>query len=138
MNCITSPVNGKSYPDMSKKMPKRSSKHTANLAVEYRKSLPESVVNDLDGFIRLDAYYRSKQYMDEMNVAFVPDRVVMNFSAGVESGNFDLKIWVRNLLDDDKPIYAQQFGSDFNSQLTTSSVVNPTLRQIGFTGTYRF
>jgi len=138
MSCITSPVNGKSYPDMSKKMPKRSSKHTANLAVEYRKSLPESVVNDLDGFIRLDAYYRSKQYMDEMNVAFVPDRVVMNFSAGVESGNFDLKIWVRNLLDDDKPIYAQQFGSDFNSQLTTSSVVNPTLRQIGFTGTYRF
>lgn len=138
MNCITSPVNGKSYPDMSKKMPKRSSKHTANLAVEYRKSLPESVVNDLDGFIRLDAYYRSKQYMDEMNVAFVPDRVVMNFSAGIESGNFDLKIWIRNLLDDDKPIYAQQFGSDFNSQLTTSSVVNPTLRQIGFTGTYRF
>jgi len=41
-------------------------------------------------------------------------------------------------LDDDKPIYAQQFGTDFNSQLTVSSVVNPALRQIGFTGTYRF
>jgi len=138
MNCITSPVNGKSYPDMSNKMPKRSSKNTANLAIEYRKSLPQSVVNDLDSFIRLDAVYRSKQYMDEMNVAFVPDRVVMNFSAGFETGNFDIKIWVRNLLDDDKPIYAQQFGSDFNSQLTVSSVVNPTLRQVGFTGTYRF
>ncbi|MBT3993441.1 MAG: TonB-dependent receptor [Gammaproteobacteria bacterium] len=138
INCVTSSINGKSYPDMSKKMPKRSSKNTANLAVEYRKALPKSLINDLDGFIRLDSYYRSKQYMDEMNVAFVPDRIVMNFSAGVESGNFDLKIWVRNLLDDDKPIYAQQFGTDFNSQLTVSGVVNPTLRQIGFTGTYRF
>jgi iron complex outermembrane receptor protein len=138
INCVTSTINGKSYPDMSKKMPKRSSKTTANLAVEYRRSLPESVMNDLNGFVRLDAFYRSKQYMDEMNVAFVPDRVVMNFSAGIESSNFDLKIWVRNLLDDDKPIYAQQFGTDFNSQLTTSSVVNPALRQIGFTGTYRF
>ena len=52
--------------------------------------------------------------------------------------HLDVKLWIHNLLDDDKPIYAQQFGSDFNSQLTVSSVVNPSLRQIGVTATYRF
>ena len=138
VNCVTSSVNGKSYPDMSKKMPKRSSKHTAHLAVEYRKSLPELAFNDMNGFIRLDTFYRSKQYMDEMNVGFVPDRTVMNLSAGVESENFDLTIWIQNLQNDDSPIYAQQFGTDFNSQLTTSSVLNPTLRRAGLSGRFRF
>ncbi len=138
INCITSPVNGKSYPDMSKKMPKRSSKNTAHLAVEYRQSLPESAFNDMNGFVRLDAVYRSKQFMDEMNVGFVPDRTVMNLSVGVESGKFDLIFWVRNLLDEDSPIFAQQFGTDFNSQLTTSSALNPTLRQVGVSGRFRF
>jgi iron complex outermembrane receptor protein len=92
----------------------------------------------MDGFIRLDAFYRSEQYMDEMNVAFVPDRMVMNLRAGVASGNFDLTFWIQNLLDDDSPIYAQQFGTDFNSQLTTSSVLNPTLRRVGLSGRFRF
>jgi hypothetical protein len=62
----------------------------------------------------------------------------MNLSVGVESGKFDLIFWVRNLLDEDSPIFAQQFGTDFNSQLTTSSALNPTLRQVGVSGRFRF
>ena len=136
ITCGVNPINGRSYPDMSGLMPKRTSKNTANLAIEHRRQLPES--DDLFAFIRLDAHYRSKQFADEMNVGFVPDRTVMNFSMGFESESLDVKLWIHNLLDDDKPIYAQQFGSDFNSQLTVSSVVNPSLRQIGVTATYRF
>jgi iron complex outermembrane receptor protein len=134
VNCVTSPVDGGLYPDMSGAMPKRTSKHTANVAVEYR----HPMANDTEGFVRVDASYRSKQYVDEVNLGYVPGRTVMNLRTGIETDNYDLILWVENLLDDDNPTYAQQFGTDFNSLLTTSSAVNPALRRVGITGRYRF
>jgi len=134
VDCVESSINGQLYPDMSGNMPRRSSKHTANLSAEYARTL----VDDIDGFIRLDGSYRSKQYNDDINISYVGARTIVNLRAGIQTENYDLAVWVTNLLDDDTPTYAQQFGTDFNSQLTTSSAVNPTLRQIGITARYRF
>lgn len=134
VNCVTSSVNGQDYPDMGGNMPRRSSKHTANLSAEYTRSLRDGI----DVFIRLIGSYRSKQYNDDINISYVPARTLVNLSAGIQTENYDVTFWVKNLLDDDTPTYAQQFGTDFNSQLTTSTAVNPPLRRIGVTARYNF
>jgi iron complex outermembrane receptor protein len=134
VDCVTSPVNGEDYPDMGGNMPRRSSKHTANLAAEYTRNIHD----DIDGFIRLYGTYRSKQYNDDINVSYVDARTLVHLRAGIQSDNYNVTFWVKNLLDDDTPTYAQQFGTDFNSQLTTSTAVNPTLRRLGVTARYNF
>lgn len=134
VTCVTSPIDLNDYPDIGGNMPRRSSKHTGNLSAEYS----QPIYNEVDAFLRLDATFRSSQYNDDINVSSVPSRTVVNLRAGIQSENYDVTLWVENLLDDDTPIYAQQFGTDFNSQRTVSSAVNPTLRQIGITGRYRF
>ncbi len=122
------------YPNMSGLRPKRSSKHTANIAVEY--SWP--VFGETDGFARIDAAYRSKQYVDEANSAWVPDRTLVNLRTGFQSEKYDLIFWVTNLFEEDAPGFAQQFGTDFNNFNTTSSAVNIPQRRFGVTGRYRF
>jgi iron complex outermembrane receptor protein len=122
------------YPNMSGLMPKRSSQHTANMAVEY--SWP--AFGETNGFVRVDAAYRSKQYVDEANSAWVPDRTLTNFRTGFQSEKYDLIFWVTNLLDEDAPGFSQQFGTDFNDFNTTSSAVNIPQRRLGVTARYRF
>jgi len=122
------------YPNMSGLRPKRSSKHTANIAVEYTRP----AFNDVDGFVRVDAAYRSKQYVDEGNTAWVPDRTLVNLRTGFRSEKYDLIFWVTNLFEESAPGFAQQFGTDFNDFNTTSSAVNIPLRRFGVTGRYRF
>jgi iron complex outermembrane receptor protein len=134
VDCVTSPVNGEDYPDIGGNMPRRSSKHTANLAAEYTRN----IANDIDGFIRLYGTYRSKQYNDDINVGYVDERTLVDFRTGIQADNYQVTFWVKNLLDDDTPTYAQQFGTDFNSQLTTATAVNPTLRRMGVTARYNF
>jgi iron complex outermembrane receptor protein len=139
INCVLIDEDGDGvgdtlYPDMSGLMPKRTSKHTAYLAVEYR----QPMTADADAFVRVDASYRSKQFVDDMNVSYVPSRTVMNLRAGVETENYEVTFWVENLLDDDKPLFGQLFGRDFNSLRTVATTVNPSLRRIGVTGRYRF
>jgi iron complex outermembrane receptor protein len=122
------------YPNMSGLRPKRSSEHTANLAVEYSRP----AFADIDGFVRVDASYRSKQYVDEANSAWVPDRTLVNLRTGFQSDKYDLIFWVTNLFEEDAPVFAQQFGTDFNNFNTTSSAVNIPLHRFGVTGRYRF
>ena len=94
VDCVESSINGQLYPDMSGNMPRRSSKHTANLSAEYARTL----VDDIDGFIRLDGSYRSKQYNDDINISYVGARTIVNLRAGIQTEHYDLAVWVPNLL----------------------------------------
>jgi iron complex outermembrane receptor protein len=55
---------------------------------------------DNDYYLRVDASYQTKQYVDEVNLAWVPDRFLMNLQAGVNIGNISVSAVVQNLLDE--------------------------------------
>ncbi|AOL24022.1 TonB-dependent receptor protein [Erythrobacter litoralis] len=51
-------------------------------------------------YLRVDGSYQTKQYVDEANLAWVPDRFLMNLQAGVTLGNINVRAVVQNLLDE--------------------------------------
>jgi len=53
-----------------------------------------------DFYVRVDGSYQTKQFVDEANLAFVPDRFLLNAQAGVNFGNFSLQAVVQNALDE--------------------------------------
>ncbi|MEE4152590.1 MAG: TonB-dependent receptor [Erythrobacter sp.] len=53
-----------------------------------------------DFYVRVDASYQTKQFVDEANLAWVPDRFLMNAQAGVNFGNFSVQAVVQNALDE--------------------------------------
>jgi len=50
-------------------------------------------------FARVDVTHQSKFYVDEANLAFVPDRTLANASTGLTVGRFTVQAWVKNLFD---------------------------------------
>ena len=50
-------------------------------------------------FARTDATYQTKQFADEANLAFIPDRLLFNASVGVNVSGVDVQLWAKNLFD---------------------------------------
>lgn len=50
-------------------------------------------------FARADATYQTKQFVDEANLAFVPDRLLVNASAGVTVGPVNVQVWAKNVFN---------------------------------------
>ncbi len=50
-------------------------------------------------FARADVTYQTKQFADELNLAFVPSRTLVNASTGLSVGKLNLQLWVKNLMD---------------------------------------
>ena len=50
-------------------------------------------------YLRGDVTYQTKQYMDEANLSWVGDRMLVNAQAGVEFGRFAVSLWAKNLLN---------------------------------------
>jgi len=53
-----------------------------------------------DFYIRVDGSYQTKQYVDEANLAWVPDRFLVNAQAGITFGNFSVQAVVQNAFDE--------------------------------------
>lgn len=54
-----------------------------------------------DFYLRGDVTYQTKQFVDEANLAWVPDRFLVNAQAGVTLGKISVRAIVQNLLDTD-------------------------------------
>ena len=50
-------------------------------------------------YARGDVTYQTKQFVDETNLAFVPDRTLVNASIGMTIDKFNIQVWSKNLLD---------------------------------------
>lgn len=50
-------------------------------------------------YLRGDMTYQTKQYIDEANLSWVSDRMLVNAQAGFGVGPFNVGFWARNLLD---------------------------------------
>lgn len=55
--------------------------------------------SDNSYFLRADASWQSAFFGDSANLSIIPDRFLVNGSAGVNFDNFAVRIWARNLLD---------------------------------------
>ena len=64
----------------------------------------EGQMASLDGasfWLEGNLTYKSKQSIDIMNMAWIPDRTLVHFNAGISNGSYSLETWVRNLLDEE-------------------------------------
>lgn len=73
----------------------RQSRTQMQLGTEY-----EFPVGSLNGFVGGDVGYKSKQYSDTMNLAYVPSRQIANLRAGIRADRYDVTLWVKNLTDE--------------------------------------
>jgi iron complex outermembrane receptor protein len=87
---------------------------------------------------RIGGTYQSKQFVDEANLAFVPDRLLVNANIGVDIGRIGLNLWAKNIFD-------KQYVSSSLFLIGTggggSASYVPTLgdrRTVGLTGTLRY
>jgi iron complex outermembrane receptor protein len=52
------------------------------------------------GFTNGALTYRGKQYVDDFNAAYIPERYQLDLRAGVQHGDYTLEIFCKNLLND--------------------------------------
>ena len=103
-------------------------------------------------YLLSDYTYESSRYAQEHNLIETGDRSLVGLRAGVESGPWEVNIWVKNLFDDDTPVdvfryFDRRSGSlpSFPQQGARPSssphgfvVTLPRQRQVGATLRYRF
>jgi iron complex outermembrane recepter protein len=68
-----------------------------SLGAQYDGRL-ESV--NADWFARIDGTYQDKQFVDELNLAWVPARTLVDASIGLTKDNYSVRLWGKNILDE--------------------------------------
>jgi outer membrane receptor protein involved in Fe transport len=74
-------------------------KHAFNASADWFGRLGNS---DYEWFAGLTGLYRSKRYMDESNLNYLPEFYRFNLRFGIENPRYRLMAYVDNLLDDDE------------------------------------
>lgn len=95
--CSYVTVPGQPFPvlDISGNQLERTPEFDALLGLTYETEFS----NGWRFFARADGTYQTKQFADEANLAFVPDRTLVNASAGLTVGAFNFQLWAKNIFD---------------------------------------
>ena len=121
-----------------------SSKHQANAFARYEWPVGASLA-----YIRADYSYASRKYAQVFNHAHSGDQNLINLKLGMDVGQWDLGLFVRNLTDDRTPTTVIRFV-DFKNILPRGDSARTSVfvrafqypmadpRQIGLTATYVF
>jgi iron complex outermembrane receptor protein len=87
--------------------------------------------NDWDWFVRGDVSYQDEQYIEELNLAWLPTRTLVNARISLSNGPWTMAVWARNLFDED---YAQNsffiatpFGTSYVPLLGEQQTMGLTL-----------
>ncbi|MFM1975799.1 MAG: hypothetical protein RL145_645, partial [Pseudomonadota bacterium] len=72
------------------------------------------ISDKLDGFVRGDYSYRGRQYVSEVNQAYIGALHLVNLSVGVETEKLRIALRIDNALNSDIPEFATRF-TDLNS-----------------------
>jgi iron complex outermembrane recepter protein len=93
------------------------------------------ISNSLKAFGGFDASYKSKQFSDSVNLAFLPDRFLVDARIGIRSDAWSVTLWARNLFNE------QYVTSSFATFAATDTVYVPIKganRTAGLTGRFNF
>ncbi|HMA98491.1 MAG TPA: hypothetical protein VKO38_03425, partial [Wenzhouxiangella sp.] len=96
---------GNACADFSGNRVPKNPKHAVNFGALYRAPLGQS---GNSWFIELDGLYRSKRYLSEANLAWMPSYTNFEFRGGVDLGRFSVIAFVDNLTDADSIRSAQR------------------------------
>ena len=69
------------------------------------------LTNDMDFYVRGDAIYFGKAYVDESNLAFARAYTLVNLRGGIERGNTRFEVFVENLFDEDRYAAGARFSN---------------------------
>ncbi len=108
-DCVSS-VTGAPGGDVSGNQTPISPKHQATATSTFVQPL----TRELDLVLRADYSYQSKKYSQVHNLAYVGDRHLLNLKAGVRADNWDVTLFVDNVLDDRTPSTVVRFADLVN------------------------
>ena len=83
----------------------KSPEHALNLSAYYSDTIGAS---DNEWFVELLARYRSKRFVDEANLSWMPAYTIVDLYAGLQFERASITAFVRNLTDDDTIQMAQR------------------------------
>jgi iron complex outermembrane receptor protein len=90
---VICPSNG----DISGNQLERVPEFDANAYVKYAVKFGD----DRSFFVRGDVSTQTKQYLEEMNIGWVPGRTLVDATAGLSLGRYDVQLWAKNLFDEE-------------------------------------
>jgi len=90
---IICPSNG----DISGNQLERVPELDANAYLKYAVKFGD----DRSFFVRGDVSTQTKQYLEEMNIGWVPGRTLVDATAGLSLGRYDVQLWAKNLFDEE-------------------------------------
>ena len=143
--------------DVSGNTQMRQPEWTASASLDYQRQIS----GDWDLVSSLSGSYTGKIFVGNDNQAWVPSHTNVNFNIGAESPRYTVTFWIRNLLNNDKPLSAFRdiyWTNDADLQATTPagsgsvktvsnfedfpplrmSISYPSLRTFGLSGKIRF
>lgn len=88
--------------DVSGKTQMRQPEWTASASLDYKRPL----AGGWDLVSGVSGSYTGKMYMGNDNQNWVPAHATVNLSVGAQSPRYTLQLWVRNLLNNDRPMSA--------------------------------
>ena len=90
---VVCPTSG----DISGNTVERQSDTQFSLGLDWRAQLSA----DFDYYIRADVGYQSEMFAEAVNLSTVPSRTISNASFGITRGRMDVRLWARNLFDEE-------------------------------------
>lgn len=97
-------------------------KHNLNLSGTYR----DSFTADTDWFVRAFLNYESSKYATVTNLLRTGDRYLLNAQLGWEGENFNITLYMDNILEDETPRTISRF-TDFVNTFAAAPGVSPAL-----------
>jgi iron complex outermembrane recepter protein len=108
-------------------------KYTANVAAQYTRPLTA----ELSGVVRTDLKYNGPMYWEPDNAIRNPPYALVDFSAGVKTDRWDLRLYGKNILD--KRYIIQYFQNNFTQAPGGFDFAALSRRdRFGLEGTWRF
>mgnify|MGYP000063307838 CR=1 FL=1 len=129
-NDVVCPASG----DIGGNQIERVPEFDANFAVTYNGNFGDGH----SFYVRGDLQYQTKMFLEEMNLGWVPDRQLVNFSTGVTLGNFDVQLWARNLFDEEYVSSALALIGTGGARTTSYAPFLGDKRTFGLTGSFKF
>jgi iron complex outermembrane receptor protein len=101
------PIAG--YAQMRGNQTPRQPKHSGNTALTWNYNL-----FGLPSFLRGDMFYQGESFVDESNLAFIDDYILVNARTGLDFENWSIELFVTNLFEEEAWATAARW-TDFSS-----------------------
>ncbi len=117
-------------PDVSGNKTPRTAKHSAFASLSYQAPLT-MVSADMDWFARADLSYRSKIFIDELNLEYLGSQTLLNLRLGIDNGPVRFTVFADNVNNSQALTTGFRFGA-------VALVGLPQGRQFGASLAYKF